>query len=182
MPASKIPKLKDKPEQDDQVEVQEGEVTTEDNNDGTLVFDLKRIIIPIRITEKDGTLRKYELKEATSDVATHWRNSIINKTKIQDGKAVGLSNVADSEPLLVSMCLFRAEGKKDNVKLEEVRSWPSRIVKSLFEKAKEISDLDEDEDDNVEAMEKQIEELQGKLEIAKQGGAAKNEQDLTLDG
>jgi hypothetical protein len=52
---------------------------------------------------------------------------------------VGLANV---EPLLVSLCLFRENGAP--VLLATVRSWPARVVKSLFEKAKEISDLGEE--------------------------------------
>ncbi len=110
-----------------------------------LNFDLEFVVIPVTI----GGV-KYELREANGDATCRWRNSILNKTKLNDaGKAESIHNIADTEPILVSLCLFPL-GKKKNVPVETVRSWPNRVQKKLFEKIKEISELDEDEETKEE--------------------------------
>lgn len=103
-------------------------------------FDGDLVEIPVRIEGQDYTLR-----EASGDAACKYRNALIHGTVLgPNGKPQKLRNVADTEPLLVSLCLFDANGK--NVPPERVRIWPSRIQAKLFNKAKEISDLDQQEE------------------------------------
>jgi len=110
-------------------------------------FDLEPIVIPVRIKDKKGTIHHYELREASGGDACRWRNSLLNKAKIgSDGKPTSFGNIADTEPILVALCLY-PEGSNERVSVDKVRSWPSRIQKALFAKAKEISDLDDDEED-----------------------------------
>ncbi len=117
-------------------------------------FDLEVVSIPVTIGGE-----KYELREASGDAACKWRNAILSKAKLgPDGKPQTVGSIADTEPLLVSLCLFNESGK--NVSLSVVRSWPARIQKALFNKIKDISDLDEDE----------------------QSEPVKNEQEATQDG
>jgi hypothetical protein len=60
-----------------------------------------------------------------------------------------LGSVADAEPLLVSLCLYEVnkDGKRlGNVSLPTVLGWPPRVVRALFDRAKQISDLGEKEE------------------------------------
>lgn len=112
-----------------------------------MVFDIgKQTVIPINIKNEEGGIEEYELREASGDDACRWKNAIIERTMLgPDGKPTGMKNIADTEPILVSLCLYDVSLKK-KVPVSKVRSWPARVQKALFEKAKEISDLDEDDE------------------------------------
>jgi len=71
---------------------------------------------------------------------------------------------------LVSLCLFDSSGA--NVALTTIRSWPGRLVKKLFDKAKQISELDQQDE---ETLTKQLEALTKQLdETRKKGNPSKN--------
>lgn len=143
--------------------------------------DLSLIEIPVTVGDK-----KYILREASEDSACKYRNAMLRCTKLgPEGKPASVHGIADVEPLLVSMCLFEAlpdgSGFKNScTRVETVRSWPSRIVKQLFEKTKEISDLDE-EDEDKESLEKQKKEVEEKLAKLEEDNAAKNMPESTED-
>lgn len=107
--------------------------------------DLAPIEVPIRIG-KD----RYILREATADAARKWRNSIMSSTTVVDGKVTAVGNLADSEAYLLSMCLYPVRpdthGTVSNkpVHISTILSWPNRIVRPLFERAKVISGLEEE--------------------------------------
>lgn len=95
---------------------------------------------------------KYILQEASGEVATKYTNARLGKIKFNDGKPNSFQGLADIEPYLVSMCLFRldfgADGeeiKRTPVTVAKIQSWPSRIQTKLFEEAKRISELDKTE-------------------------------------
>jgi len=151
-------------------------------------------LIQIPVTYKGKT---YLLTEAFGDAVAQWRNAQLAGTTMRqsedDGvKTISLGGMADSEPLLVALCLFSpgpdgnlildARGnvdRKHQVPLSVVRSWPQRLVGPLFERVKEISRLNEVE--TMESLEKKIADLQkrlGKLKKSKENSeeslAAKN--------
>ena len=114
------------------------------------------VLQPIRIPFSLGG-NHFVLIEAPSDAVVKWRNAQLNATKIIDGKAAGFNNMADTEPLLVSLCVFKSTGEgstevlmggpqkniPQGVSLQGVRGWPYRAQKVLFEKIKKISGLEE---------------------------------------
>lgn len=129
-------------------------VDEEVDSSGVLEFDITRTVIPIKIKTKNG-IDEYELKEATGDAACRWRNSILSKTKLgPEGKPQTIVDLADSEPVLVALCLY-PKGSDKNINTALVRSWPARVQKALFAKAKEISDVDEDDEDKESAKNEQ---------------------------
>lgn len=87
----------------------------------------------------------YVLVEASAGAAITFRNARTNSLKFQDGKLVGYNNPAEIEPLLVSLCVFAIDkaGKRKPVSVETIKSWPSQMVTTLFERAKEIGHLQE---------------------------------------
>jgi hypothetical protein len=141
--------------------------------------DLSLIEVPVTIAGK-----KYVLREADEDTAAAYRNAAIAGARIEDGQLTEMpSNLAGVQSLLVSRCLFPcAESGSPSSKpvpREVVGSWPSRIVKPLFERAKEISELDEDE--TLEGLVEQQAKL-GKRIAKMRKESAKNAPSATMDG
>lgn len=145
--------------------------------------DLTPIEVPVQIRGE-----KYVLCEATGEAAARFRNHAMACTTFgPDGKPTGVKGLGDLQILLVSLCLYKVVAKGSVTTLERVstafvQNLSERIVKPLFERAKAISELGEDADESVAAIEKQIAELQVKLEEArKKEEALKNEQSSTED-
>lgn len=140
----------------------------------------------IEITKKIGP-HTYVIREASGDAACKYRNALMRSTKLgPDGKPSAYEGLADADPLLVSMCLFRLEGQKGNekyipVSVGEVRAWPNKVQSYLVDKVRKISELGNE--DNEEELQKQIEELQKRIEeLREKGSKAKNGQLATTDG
>jgi hypothetical protein len=134
-----------------------------------MVFDLSDNEIPITVGDKD-----YTLKEASGDAVCKYRNMMLNCMEgLVDGKPSKVRNIADCDPFLVSLCLF--DEKDKHVSLSVVRDWPNRVQVALFEKVKEISDM-QDEEKTIEQMELELTEAKRKEE------SAKNEQSTTQGG
>ncbi len=158
----------------------------------SLHFDsLELIEVPVTV----GSV-KYVLREADEGAAKEFLNARLRGAKLEDGKAVGLpEDMAGFQSLLVSRCLFRlnddgvafgspvaqsillgytdASGKR-------YPGWPSRIVKPIYEMAKKISELDED-DETLESLRKQQEGISSKIAKLEED-AAKNVSSTTMDG
>lgn len=117
-------------------------------NTELMTFDeIDLIAVPVRIGGED-----YVLREATSDAAGKYHDAIIKSTRMSDGKITGSDGLGGVEALLVSLCLFKRTGKEESaVPLTEVRRWPSRVVKPLFDRVKEISELDAKDDKDPKA-------------------------------
>lgn len=119
-------------------------------NHEPMSFNLTRVEIPVTIGD-----RKFTLREASGNAEIQYRNSMFQSTKLdEDGNAVGYTNLADAEPLLVSLCLF--DEQSGNPSVQEVREWPTRIISPLFDKIQEISDMGATED-NIPRLEKMLE-------------------------
>jgi hypothetical protein len=118
--------------------------------------DLSCVEIPVSIAHQ-----KYVLREASCDAAVAYRNSMINgATFTSEGRPSSLSSFADSEPVLVCRCLFPVDGNgqvmRDHVPESLVRSWPQKVVRQLFVKAKEISELSEAEEDSEDKAKNEL--------------------------
>lgn len=131
-----------------------------------LVFeDITRQQVPVKIAGED-----YVLIEANGDVVYKYRNAVLKATRMSStGKLQSVDGLADTEPLLVSLCMFKViqgmDGKPKHhpVSLATVRAWPAHVCKALFDKAKAISRLDEDRD-TVKTLDEKILELQQRRE------------------
>lgn len=113
-----------------------------------MVFDS---LVPREVPVTIGP-KKYVLREATGDVVCRYRNSIMAATRLgPEGRPQQLTGLADTEPYLISMCLFEVtDGGEKPVTGSLIRSWPSRVQRALFKRVREISDLeagDTDEDE-----------------------------------
>jgi hypothetical protein len=118
--------------------------------------------------KKDG--KSYILREASSDAVCRWRNAILKTTKYgPEGKPEHIDGLHDADPLLVALCLVEEVTlpngaiARQPVSVATVRSWPYRMQKALYDRAKEISDLNEVED-TEETLTKQMQQTQTKLD------------------
>jgi hypothetical protein len=85
----------------------------------------------------------YTLREANGKAATDHRNAIMASTQFgPDGKVTGVKNLASVEAVFVAACLW--DEKNRNPTVVTVSSWPARVQKALYEKAKELSDMGEE--------------------------------------
>lgn len=108
----------------------------------------------------------YTVREADGDASYKYRNKIIGCTEIgADGQAKSVKDIADVEPFLISMCLLDAAGKL--VPATVIRKFRASVCKRLYELIKEISELDDNTTNDVEGLEKQLKEVQEKLDKAK---------------
>lgn len=145
--------------------------------------DIALIEIPVKIGDK-----KYVLREATGEAAAKYKNAQMACAKFNsEGKPSGVGNMADTELLLVHLCLFETDPQGQatliNVPLPRVRSWPVRITRALFEKAQQISQLEMKE--TKETLTEKIGRLREQLDKVEAGTEedhAKNSPETTTAG
>lgn len=104
-----------------------------------LEFSLSKIELPVKIDGDD-----YVLVEASAEAAKKFKDHVIASTKFEKGKPSGVKDLAASETLLLSECLFKVDGvNRSQVHTSTLLNWPNRVTNALFEKAKRISALNE---------------------------------------
>lgn len=138
-------------------------------------FDLTPTEVEYKIGDVD-----YILREASGEAAIKFSNAKLANLTLNDGKVTKVAGMANIQPLLISLCLTeKATGKP--VSEATIKGWPSRIQTALFDKAKEISEIDQEV--TKESLEKIITDAHLQLaELAAKGNPAKNEQSGMLDG
>jgi hypothetical protein len=165
------------------------------SHDEMVYEDIEPTLIPVRLAGK-----RFVLREASEDAVCKFRNAQIKCTNVgPDGSATHFKEgMADTVPLLVSLCLYYADeggnlrldrnGNPDPrylVSLATVRSWKDQVVKGLFKKIAEISDLKgEKEEGTEESLRKQREEIDAKLatlEATRGNGRGGRDEDPTAD-
>jgi hypothetical protein len=130
-----------------------------------MVFDdLQLREVPVKIGQKEYTLR-----EANGEAARKFRNAVIKAARFgPDGKAERLEGAADAELVLINACLVDASGRQTPINV--LAGWPNRVLKALFNRAKEISDLGESDDsergllESQKRLSKELEEVASKLQ------------------
>jgi hypothetical protein len=126
---------------------------------------LARTQVPVTIGE-----RRFILLEGSGDVAIKYRDAVLAKVNsLKDGKVDRLAGLATVESYLLSMVLYdctETEGvlpvlndgspdPKALVSQTHIRSWPNRIISSLYERAKQISGLNPVEEKETKTEEEQ---------------------------
>lgn len=102
--------------------------------------------------------KKYVLREAPADAGRRWRNANLAGATMKDGRVTVPDSMADSETILVQGCVKEQFGdpiRERDVTLSQIREWPDRVTRNLFERAKKMSGLDK-EDEGDEGAEKKL--------------------------
>ena len=126
--------------------------------------DLTPAEVPVAIGGKT-----YVLREASGDAAVAYRNATMAGARIHESGTV-LGSAADAEPILIAKCLFQRIEQPDGtikerpVSVDIIRSWPSRVSRKLFDRAKLISGLGE-QDESMDDLMKQKAEVERKLAL-----------------
>lgn len=141
-----------------------------------IIFDdVSAIKIPVTIAG-----RSLFLREASGGVVVKYRTALLKgMTLDENGRPSQVPNAADAEPVLVAGCLV----DENDVSVGEtfVKNLPNKQMKILFDRAKEISDIDEDV--TVESLEKQIARLQSQIvDLRNKESNLGNSQVSTEDG
>lgn len=132
--------------------------------------------------------KKYLLKQATGDAAAKWRNAVAKCAKFtKDGSPAGIVGIGDTEPLLVSLCLFFNDPSDTSwfgrpVPEDSVRAFAAPFLRQLFDRAKKISSLNEVEQ-SLDGLKKQRFELDTKIkELEEAAEDRKNDESALLVG
>jgi hypothetical protein len=111
---------------------------------------------------------KYVLREADVDVACKYKNALMGAVFARES-GTGTTNIADVEPLLVSLCIsYGNNGAKDDhtpVPLATVRSWKPALVEKLADRVKKISKLNKEDNatpDQIAQVEKMLADMKAK--------------------
>lgn len=125
---------------------------------------------PIEIPIPYGSVTYY-LREASEDTHKQYRSRAM-KCYDTDGHIKNPDMAAETPLWFVQMCLYKESGgdPKNRVDLTIVRNMPTRIVAKLFDKARKISGMDQEE--TAESIRKRISELQKQLEEIEQQEAS----------
>jgi len=104
-------------------------------------FDFSDLTIKeVPVVFPDG--KHYTLREANGKAATDHRNAIMASTIFgPDGKVVGIKSLASVEAAFIAACLW--DDKERNPTAAYIQTWPARVQKQLYEKAKDLSDMNE---------------------------------------
>lgn len=98
-------------------------------------FDFSKLTLKTEsVTGPDG--RPYLLRGASAAAAVQFREANLRGQVMEDGKLVRLQGLVESEPLLVSLCLFSLDeaGKPDApVPVQVIKGWPVEVMKTLYE-------------------------------------------------
>jgi len=117
--------------------------------------------------------------EANGETGQRYHNANFAAVRaLREGQAGEDKGLADVELMLVGRCLYTASQVEPNqgeffewggepiwleidkaVGREVVKSWPVRVIKPLYQKLKEISQLSESENTSLESLKNQREEL-----------------------
>lgn len=111
--------------------------------------------------------REYRLRETSGDASVKFDNAKMacyEYHEVSDGsmKLKSIRNLADLEPLLVSLCLVDDAGNP--VPESTIRGWPSKVQETLYQRIRVLSGLSEQ---SPESIERQISQLQQQLAEAK---------------
>lgn len=121
--------------------------------------------------------QKYVLREATEAVAAEYRNAAARAMRFESGRMRGHDGSAEADAELLSACLQRSDTGA-HVSPQEIRDWPTRVTSQLLKTLKQMSGMDDDEDED--SLRDRIADLEAKLErkvrAAREGGWAKKRQ------
>lgn len=111
----------------------------------------------------------YILREASEDAYTAYRNVSMKSMKLLEGNTTVSEGGQEADGVLIQRCLFQLLNNNEvPVKHDFVRGLPRRVTRKLYDKIREISAMDVDEE-TTEFLTKRIERDTKKLDALKRG-------------
>lgn len=117
--------------------------------DDAMIFDT----LDLREVSVSIAGKSYTLREANGEAARRYRNTVLKAARLgPDGKPVSIDGMADAEMVLINQCLIDESGRMTPIAV--LGGWPSHILKKLFARIQQISDLKDGEEDTLEGLRK----------------------------
>jgi hypothetical protein len=134
-----------------------------------------------RIKVKGPDKKNYILQEAKGPDVAAFNDARSRCVRFQEGTMSAVDGQGRLEMLLVAMCLFPIDDEGNmaerSLVASDLQSWPNRVILPLFLKAKEISEIDQD--DSLASLIKRRDMLTKQIEAQ---DPAKNAQGNSQDG
>ncbi len=95
---------------------------------------------PIVMTDDNGNETAYELREMVAGSRDKYLDMLSQRmSKDAKGKATGIKKFEGMHADLLSMCMFKEDGKL--VGKEEIQKWPGTVVTQIFQAAQRLNSL-----------------------------------------
>ena len=102
--------------------------------------------VEVVLETEEGEERKFVLKELIGKQRNKYMNKMTDRIRISpQGKVLGMKNFDGMQADLLSKCLYNAEGEL--VTVDEIEELPASTQQALFQKAQDLSGLNQTEDD-----------------------------------
>ena len=112
-----------------------------DPKNENLEFSLERIEKPVTIGGKAYVLRELDGKQRDT-----YLNGLSQRVRIVDGKPAGLKSFDGLQASLLALCLYENIAGGEPVPAATIQAWPATVVTRLYEVAREMNGLDEEEE------------------------------------
>lgn len=110
-----------------------------------LSFDLELAEIPVTLNDPEtGEAQEYVIRELTGKQRDAYLNGVSKRTKQLADGTTKVTNFDGLQGDLLSRCMF-LKGEDKPVKLDVVQQWPAKVQSKLFEAARELSALGQEE-------------------------------------
>jgi len=107
----------------------------------TLRFELELKECEIILVDDEGQEKTYMLKELTGKDRNKYLNKMTSRVKVgPNGKAMGIKSFDGMQSDLLKVSMFHESGEP--VTVDEIESLPASTQQKLFDKAQELSGLD----------------------------------------
>lgn len=122
-------------------------MTDQDKNLEPLHFELVLAERPVTIGNEQFVLM--ELDGLGRDT---YLNDVGHRVRLdKEGKAAGVKNFKGMQAALLTMALRKeVGGKRQVVSINEIQTWPAKVISSLFDAAKELSNLGKEKGEPLE--------------------------------
>jgi hypothetical protein len=127
--------------------------------------------------------KEYVLRPAKGGGVIAYRKAVMKASQAgPDGTRQVSGEVFDTEPYLVSLCLYQVTDKGEvPVPQSTITAWPNHLMKEMYADARRVTELDDK--DTPESLEEKILKLQEEREkLLANGDAAKKGQSSTTAG
>ena len=111
-----------------------------------LKFNLDLESIPVELESPEtGKVHKYLLKEMTGVARDQYMTFITKRLKTDESGETTVSSFEGLQSNLLHSCLYKVDdnGKESPVPIGTIQKWPSRVVEALFNRAKELSGMED---------------------------------------
>lgn len=119
---------------------------TEQRDPDVIKLRIVRSTKKVDIEDENGVIRSYTLREMTGADKGRWQTENAKRMSFDRKSKVGMIKDWNGlEASLITYCLFDTSGNK--VPTQTIISWPTTVQKALFEAARKMNGLTDDEED-----------------------------------